>query len=46
MKDTLNEADQSKSEYEAKLLQADDIIRVAKTENEELKERLDVLYTN
>ena len=43
LKDTIDEAEESKSQYEAKLLEADDIIRVAKTENEELKERLNIL---
>ena len=40
----LNEVNKVKSEYEAKLIQAVDNFAVMKTENEVLKERVDVLF--
>ena len=42
--EALEEANKTKSEYEAKLIDANDKLRVAKSENEELKERVDVLF--
>ena len=44
LKDTMDEAEKTKSQYEAQLMQADEVIRVTKAENEVLKERLDVVY--
>ena len=42
--ETLEEADKNNSEYEAKLMEANDKFRVVKAENEELKEKVDVLF--
>ena len=42
--DSLEEVNQVKSEYEAKLIEANDKVRIVKTENEELKENIDVLF--
>ena len=41
--DSLKEVDNVRSEYEAKLIVANDEFRVIKAENEELKEKVDVL---
>ena len=42
--DSLEEVGQVRSEYEAKLIEANDRFRVVKAENEELKEKVDVLF--
>ena len=42
--DSLEEVNQVKSEDEAKLIEANDNLRIAKAENEELKEKVDVLF--
>ena len=42
--DSLEEVNQVKSEYEAKLIEANDRFRTVKAENEELKEKVDVLF--
>ena len=41
---SLDEVNKVKSEYEAKIIIANDNYRVVKTENEVLKERVDVLF--
>ena len=42
--DSIEEMNSVKSEYEAKLIEANDKYRAAKAENEELKERVDILF--
>ena len=42
--DSLEEVDKVRSEYEAKLIEANDKFRNVKAENEELKEKVDVLF--
>lgn len=42
--ESLDEVEKTKSEYEAKLMEAHDIFRNVKAENEELKEKVDVLF--
>ena len=42
--DSLEEVNQVRSEYEAKLMEANDKFRSVKAENEELKEKVDVLF--
>lgn len=42
--DSLEEVNQVKNEYEARLIEANDKYRQAKSENEELKEKVDVLF--
>ena len=42
--DSLDEVDKVRSEYEAKLIEANDKFRDAKAENEELKEKVDILF--
>ena len=44
LQEALDENNKIKSEYEAKLIDANDKLRVTKTENEELKEKVDVLF--
>jgi hypothetical protein len=41
---SLEEVNQVKSEYEAKLIVANDSFRDVKQENEQLKERVDILF--
>ena len=42
--DSLDDVSQVRTEYEAKLSEADDKLRVTKAENEELKEKVEVLF--
>ena len=42
--DSLEEVSQVRSEYEGKLIEANDRFRVVKAENEELKEKVDILF--
>ena len=42
--DSLEEVNKVKTEYEAKLIEANDKYRTVKAENEELKEKVDVLF--
>ena len=42
--DSLEEVNQVKSVYEAKLIEANERVRMVKSENEELKEKVDVLF--
>ena len=43
-KDTLDEGEKTKAEYQAKLLEATEEVRVLKSDNTALKERIDILY--
>ena len=42
--DSLEEANQVRSEYQAKLIEANDRFREVKAENEELREKVDILF--
>ena len=42
--EVLEETDKIKSEYEAKLIEANDTITTSKAENEALKEKVDILF--
>ena len=42
--ESLEEVDKTKAEYEARLMEANDKFRHVKSENEELKEKVDVLF--
>ena len=44
LQDSLEENNKLNSEYETKLNEANDILRTVKTENEELKEKVEVLF--